>query len=82
MSTEDIKNKIFEMIPGSSISRHHKIVLSMVLDSLSSEQLEAVYSTLETEKKKMNGLARQEERINLKQEVFMENILNEIKADV
>jgi hypothetical protein len=76
MSIEELKNEVLAMLPESNISRHQKIMVSILLGTFDQSQLESVYSALKLESETMSQLARKEERINLKYEMAIDKVIS------
>ncbi len=77
MNLLEIKNKIFELLAGSSISDHHKRLITILLPAMNEEQLVTILDSLVEERVKMSKIKERVDRVNFKYTVMVDKLAKE-----
>ncbi len=74
MTREELMQKIEELLPSSTVSEYHKMMIKAFLPSLDEAKLTNIYKSLTLEREKMNQLAEKKNRIVMKYKVMIEGL--------
>ena len=79
MKREELRKEVLRLVAGSSISKHQKNMIYILLDTFSDTELQQIHITLEAEHSQMRRLEMKEDRINLKYEMAVNKVIESIK---
>lgn len=74
MDKKDIQNRILKLLKTSTISKHEKDMIMLLLPAMKTNVLEDVYNALLDESKKMRSLNDKIERVEFKYKVMVEKL--------
>lgn len=74
MTRDELKNEILKLLKTSSLPRHDKNMVEILLPAMKDDILQSTYRALTDEQSKMSRLDEKQKRIELKYQVMAEGL--------
>lgn len=74
MDKKELKQAIKKLLETSKISEHLKTMVNILLDVMDDTALNGIYTSLSSEKDKMDKIAEKKKRVELKYQMMVEKL--------
>lgn len=74
MDKKELKQAVKKLLETSKISEHLKSMVNILLDVMDDAALNGIYTSLSSEKDKMDKIAEKKKRVELKYQMMVEKL--------